>query len=55
MDITTTYTLLNAIIDAYNKEQNTSITKEDIKSLVLDIPFIKVNNILVSWESVRLS
>ena len=55
MNITTTIQLVDAIINAYNKEQKASITKEDIKSLVLGIPFIKVNDTLISWESVKLS
>lgn len=46
--------LLDAIITAYNKE-NTHIEASDIDTLVLGVPFIKVNNTLIDWEIVNLS
>ena len=46
--------LLDAIITAYNKE-NTSIETSDINTLVLGVPFIKVNNILIDWSIINLS
>ena len=46
--------LLNAIIAAYNKE-NTPIKVSDIDTLVLGVPFIKINNTLIDWEIVNLS
>lgn len=45
--------LLNAIIDAYNKEYD-PIEASDIETLILGIPFIKVNNTLIEWEIVNL-
>ena len=55
MNITLTIQLLQAIIDAYNRQYNPAITKEDIKQLVLSVPSIKVNNTLIDWETVMLS
>ena len=46
--------LFDAIIAAYNKE-NTPIEASDIDTLILDVPFIKVNNTLINWEIVNLS
>ena len=46
--------LLNAIIAAYNKV-NTPIEASDIDTLILGVPFIKVNNTLIEWELVNLS
>lgn len=46
--------LLNAIIAAYNKENN-PIGASDIDTLILGVPFIKVNNTLIEWEIVNLS
>lgn len=46
--------LLDAIITAYNKE-NTPIEASDIDTLVLGVPFIKVNNTLIDWSIVNLS
>lgn len=46
--------LLDVIITAYNKE-NTHIEVSDIDTLVLGVPFIKVNNTLIDWEIVNLS
>ena len=46
--------LFNAIIAAYNKE-NDPIEASDIDTLILDVPFIKVNNTLIDWEIVNLS
>lgn len=46
--------LLDTIIAAYNKE-NTHIEVSDIDTLILDVPFIKVNNTLINWEIVNLS
>ena len=46
--------LLDAIIVAYNKE-NALIEASDIDTLILDVPFIKVNNILIDWSIVNLS
>ena len=45
--------LLDTIIAAYNKE-NTPIRASDIDTLVLGVPFIKVNNTLIDWEIVNL-
>ena len=52
--IETTKELLDNIIEAYNKEYNTSITVMDVKSLILAVPFIKLNGKEVSWSSVYL-
>ena len=46
--------LLDTIITTYNKE-NTPIEISDINTLVLGVPFIKVNNILIDWSIVNLS
>lgn len=46
--------LLGAIIDAYNKE-NAPIEASDIDTLVLGVPFIKVNDTLIEWDIVNLS
>lgn len=46
--------LLDAIIAAYNKE-NAPIEASDIDTLVLGVPFIKVNNTMIDWEMVNLS
>ena len=46
--------LLDAIIVAYNKE-NTPIKASDIDTLILGVPFIKINNTLIDWEIVNLS
>lgn len=46
--------LLDAIIDAYNKEYDL-IKASDIDTLILGVPFIKVNNTLIDWEMVNLS
>lgn len=46
--------LLDSIITAYNKE-NDPIEASDIDTLVLGVPFIKVNNTLIDWEMVNLS
>ena len=45
--------LLDAIIAAYNK-QNTPIEASNIDTLVLGVPFIKVNNTLIEWDIVDL-
>lgn len=45
--------LLDAVIAAYNKE-NTPIEASDIDTLVLGVPFIKVNNTLIEWTIVNL-
>lgn len=45
--------LLDAIIAAYNKE-NAPIEASDIDTLVLSVPFIKVNNTLIEWTIVNL-
>lgn len=37
-------TLINNIIDAYNKEYSYSITMADVESLILGIPFIKLSD-----------
>lgn len=54
MNIQLSKQLLDAIIDAYNKE-NTHIEALDIDTLVLGVPFIKINNTLIDWEMVNLS
>ena len=46
--------LLDAIIAAYNKE-NDPIKASDIDTLVLGVPFIKVNDTLIEWSIVNLS
>lgn len=46
--------LFDAIIAAYNKE-NDPIEASDIDTLILGVPFIKVNNILIEWSIVNLS
>lgn len=53
MNIQLSKQLLNAIIAAYNKE-NTPIKASDIDTLVLGVPFIKVNDTLIEWEIVNL-
>lgn len=45
--------LLVSIITAYNKE-NDPIKASDIDTLVLGVPFIKVNNTLIEWSIVNL-
>lgn len=46
--------LLDAIIAAYNKEYD-SIEASDIDTLVLGVPFIKINNTQIEWDIVNLS
>ena len=46
--------LLDTIIVAYNKE-NALIEASDIDTLILDVPFIKVNNTLIDWSIINLS
>ena len=46
--------LFDAIIAAYNKE-NDPIEASDIDTLILGVPFIKVNNTLIDWEMINLS
>lgn len=45
--------LLDAIIAAYNKE-NDPIEAKDIDTIVLGVPFIKVNNTLIEWTTINL-
>lgn len=54
MNIQLSKQLLDAIIDAYNKEYD-PIEASDIDTLVLGVPFIKVNNTLIDWEMINLS
>lgn len=54
MNIQLSKQLLDAIIAAYNKENN-PIESSDIDTLVLGVPFIKVNNTLIEWSIVNLS
>ena len=54
MNIQLSKQLLDAIIDAYNKEYK-AIEASDIDTLVLGVPFIKINNTLIDWEMVNLS
>lgn len=54
MNIQLSKRLFDAIITAHNKE-NTPIKASDIDTLVLGVPFIKVNNTLIDWEMVNLS
>lgn len=53
MNIQLSKQLLNVIIVAYNKE-NDPIDASDIDTLVLGVPFIKVNNTLIEWEMINL-
>ena len=53
--LATSKTLVENIIEAYNKEYNDSITILQVESIILDIPFIKVNGKEVSWASVKLN
>ena len=53
MNIQLSKQLLDAIIAAYNRE-NTPIEASDIKTLILGVPFIKVNDTLIEWEMVNL-
>lgn len=53
MNIQLSKQLFDAIITAYNKE-NTPIKASDIKTLILGVPFIKVNDTLIEWEIVNL-
>lgn len=53
MNIQLSKQLLDAIIAAYNKE-NAPIEASDIDTLVLGVPFIKVNNTLIEWTIVYL-
>lgn len=54
MKVQLTKQLLDAIMAAYNKENN-PIKASDIDTLVLGVPFIKVNNTLIDWSIVNLS
>lgn len=54
MKVQLSKSLLDAIIVAYNKE-NTPIEASDIETLILGVPFIKVNNTMIDWEMVNLS
>lgn len=53
MNIQLSKQLLDAIIDAYNKEYD-PIEASDIETLILDVPFIKVNDTLIEWDIVNL-
>lgn len=53
MNIQLSKQLLDAIIAAYNKEYD-RIEVSNIKTLILGVPFIKVNNTLIEWEMVNL-
>lgn len=53
MNIQLSKQLLDAIIDAYNKEYD-PIETSDIETLILGVPFIKVNNTLIEWDIVNL-
>lgn len=53
MNIQLSKQLLDAIIDAYNKEYD-PIEASDIDTLVLGVPFIKVNNTLIEWTIINL-
>lgn len=54
MNIQLSKQLFDTIIAAYNKE-NDPIEASDIDTLILGVPFIKVNNILIKWSIVDLS
>lgn len=54
MKVQLTKQLLDTIIVAYNKE-NIPIKASDIDTLVLGVPFIKVNNTRIDWSIVNLS
>ncbi len=47
--------LIDNIITAYNKIYDTPITILDVSSLILDVPFIKLNGKEITWDSVNLS
>lgn len=53
MNIQLSKQLLDAITAAYNKENN-PIEVSDIETLILGVPFIKVNDTLIEWEIVNL-
>lgn len=53
MKVQLSKSLLDAIIVAYNKE-NTPIEASDIETLILGVPFIKVNDTLIEWDIVNL-
>lgn len=53
MNIQLSKQLLDAIIAAYNKE-NDPIEVSDIDTLILGVPFIKVNDTLIEWDIVNL-
>lgn len=53
MNIQLSKQLLDAIIDACNKEYD-PIEASDIETLVIGIPFIKVNDTLIEWDIVNL-
>lgn len=54
MDIQLSKQLLDTIIAAYNKN-NAPIEASDIDTLILGVPFIKVNNTQIEWSIVNLS
>lgn len=54
MNIQLSKQLLDAIIAAYNKEYD-HIEVSDIDTLVLGVPFVKVNNTLIEWSIINLS
>lgn len=53
MNIQLSKQLLDAMIDSYNKEYD-PITVSDIDTLILGVPFIKVNDTLIEWDIVNL-
>ena len=53
MNIQLSKQLLDAIIDAYNEEYD-PIEVSDIETLILGVPYIKVNDTLIEWEIVNL-
>lgn len=56
MNITVTQSLVDVIVAAFNKiYPEHTINKEDITSMTLDNCAIRVNNFLVSWETVKLA
>ena len=46
--------LLEAIIDGYNKENKTNISKDDIDTLELNIYRVYINAKAISWFSIYL-
>lgn len=55
MKVTLTENLLEEILRAYNKENNTNITTNDIWSFTLSKSFIEINGDYIDWSVINFN